>query len=850
MSTKARFNRIPRYSMGGFDISSIMGGGGGGDMMGSGIVDTFNTKIAEQDPGYGQGAAMGGAVGSAFGPIGKMVGSTIGGMLGGIAMSGETRRAIPQRLIDERKTGANQLANLTTNNYNRFPINGYPNYIYARGGKLRVRGEEELTNYTPQEFGTRSSHEMYVSPYTLLKYLFPRRKKYDKGGKVEPIYTNNPNDPRLQAYNYQLPSDITESRSIIHNNGYKGGLGTGKETIKEIGLLGDAISFYPNPYAQGAGYLMSLPSTALSIYDKPTDPTSYLGLIPNAPLKVASKTIKAASRLNTFLNAANLGIDYEDLNKKALGGSINSNKKYFDNTGKPYEIFADGGKIHIKPENRGKFTASAKAHHMGVQAYASHVLADPHASATMKKRANFARNAAKWHHGDGSPLEQIEDGPNVHPTLGGKLIPLNDEASLVVGDNHGQDSDNDGNEGVTMINPETGQPYAEVENGEVITSDNDVISDRIKLPDGRSVAEAFIPLQTEEGKLKKKIEKGGNIYKVNHYKRDLQDIQAQEQQLLDYSESMRERYANMPNKMAMGGKLRKYALGQDGQFLVPTDDNEYDNEYYDGNSNPYQTPKIGFQSILNDVNSSNDNQYAPAPATKPANNKFLTGLQNGIGNATGFISNIYNAIANNKVKPLPNPSTYNIANLKTTYNVNPQLNAIDSETKSMDKYINNNTSNGVTARVNRIGNSARRIAAYNQVLANKENIETGLINQAAMNGQQIGNQNIDLVNQNKKDIWNLDKYKLDETSRNLTEIEYKLQQMDRDKRQNQLDYTKIATDLLGKSNDSYSMLMGTDAFDESVKSNPALKASLYKYVSRQGNEKLLQRFIDLYGKVE
>ncbi|MBS1960711.1 MAG: hypothetical protein JST04_00740 [Bdellovibrionales bacterium] len=698
MSTKARFNRIPRYSMGGFDISSIMGGGGGGDMMGSGIVDTFNTKIAEQDPGYGQGAAMGGAVGSAFGPIGKMVGSTIGGMLGGIAMSGETRRAIPQRLIDERKTGANQLANLTTNNYNRFPINGYPNYIYARGGKLRVRGEEELTNYTPQEFGTRSSHEMYVSPYTLLKYMFPRRRRFEDGGK--------------------LPE------------------------------------------------------------------------------------------------------------------------------------YSEGGKIHIKPENRGKFTASAKAHGMGVQEYARHVLANPHASATMKKRANFARNAAKWHHGDGSPLEQIEDGPNVHPTLGGKLIPLNDEASLVVGDNHGQDSDNDGNEGVTMINPETGQPYAEVENGEVITSDNDVISDRIKLPDGRSVAEAFIPLQTEEGKLKKKIEKGGNIYKVNHYKRDLQDIQAQEQQLLDYSESMRERYANMPNKMAMGGKLRKYALGQDGQFLIPTDDNEYDNEYYDGNSNPYQTPKIGFQSILNDVNSSNDNQYAPAPATKPANNKFLTGLQNGIGNATGFISNIYNAIANNKVKPLPNPSTYNIANLKTTYNVNPQLNAIDSETKSMDKYINNNTSNGVTARVNRIGNSARRIAAYNQVLANKENIETGLINQAAMNGQQIGNQNIDLVNQNKKDIWNLDKYKLDETSRNLTEIEYKLQQMDRDKRQNQLDYTKIATDLLGKSNDSYSMLMGTDAFDESVKSNPALKASLYKYVSRQGNEKLLQRFIDLYGKVE
>jgi len=52
--------------------------------------------------------------------------------------------------------------------------------------------------------------------------------------------------------------------------------------------------------------------------------------------------------------------------------------------------------IHIKEKNKGKFTASAKAAGEGVQEHAHKVLADPNATALQKKRANFARNAAKW----------------------------------------------------------------------------------------------------------------------------------------------------------------------------------------------------------------------------------------------------------------------------------------------------------------------------------------------------------------------------------------------------------------------------------------------------------------------
>lgn len=68
-------------------------------------------------------------------------------------------------------------------------------------------------------------------------------------------------------------------------------------------------------------------------------------------------------------------------------------------------VFAKGGKIHIKKENRGKFTASAKRAGMGVQEFASKVLANKDKySSTLVKRANFAKNASKWNHAYGGLL--------------------------------------------------------------------------------------------------------------------------------------------------------------------------------------------------------------------------------------------------------------------------------------------------------------------------------------------------------------------------------------------------------------------------------------------------------------
>ena len=98
------------------------------------------------------------------------------------------------------------------------------------------------------------------------------------------------------------------------------------------------------------------------------------------------------------------------LNEKDTGsGRTNAE---FDAAVKKYG-YADGGKIHIDPSKKGTFTAAASKHGKSVQAFASHVLANKkNYSPAMVKKANFARNAAKWH-ADGGLLHTFDDGGDV-----------------------------------------------------------------------------------------------------------------------------------------------------------------------------------------------------------------------------------------------------------------------------------------------------------------------------------------------------------------------------------------------------------------------------------------------------
>lgn len=106
-------------------------------------------------------------------------------------------------------------------------------------------------------------------------------------------------------------------------------------------------------------------------------------------------TGKMPDNLKQTINK-NIELDrIQDLLYRALIPLIGTSGLYNINN----DNYNSGKDIHIKKSKRGTFTKAAKQHGMSVQSFANKVLRNPSKySAAMRKKANFAHNAASWKH--------------------------------------------------------------------------------------------------------------------------------------------------------------------------------------------------------------------------------------------------------------------------------------------------------------------------------------------------------------------------------------------------------------------------------------------------------------------
>ena len=200
---------------------------------------------------------------------------------------------------------------------------------------------------------------------------------------------------------------------------------------------------------------------------------------------------------------------------------------------------AYGGGIHIAPSKRGTFTAAAKKHGKGVQEFASQVLANKeNYSPAMVKKANFARNAAKWHHAFGGDL------------LTNGTVFSNGVTTIGNGNTH----ENNPYEGVQMGVDSQGIPNL-VEEGETIWNDY-VFSNRIPVPD--AVRNKYKLRGTKDmtfSDAAKKIQKASEERPNDPIANDTLNINltrlAQEQETIREQKDM-----NKKNKYDIGGTLR------------------------------------------------------------------------------------------------------------------------------------------------------------------------------------------------------------------------------------------------------------------------------------------------------
>lgn len=121
-------------------------------------------------------------------------------------------------------------------------------------------------------------------------------------------------------------------------------------------------------------------------------------------------------------------------------------------------------------------------------------------------------------------------------------------------------------------------------------------------------------------------------------------------------------------------------------------------------------------------------------------------ISDGIGIASNIVGSIigYNAnkTALDKMKYTAAPINLIPAKLKTSININPQLDAIRNQQQVYERQIDANTASSRVALGRKQLGRLNTIKLLNHLYGNKENIETELINRDKLNQQAVTNQNI------------------------------------------------------------------------------------------------------------
>lgn len=121
-------------------------------------------------------------------------------------------------------------------------------------------------------------------------------------------------------------------------------------------------------------------------------------------------------------------------------------------------------------------------------------------------------------------------------------------------------------------------------------------------------------------------------------------------------------------------------------------------------------------------------------------------ISDGIGIASNIVGSIIGYNANKKAlkKMKYNKAPVNLipSKLKTSININPQLDTIRDQQQTYERQIDANTASSRVALGRKQLGRLNTIKLLNNIYANKENTETELINKDRLNQQAVANQNI------------------------------------------------------------------------------------------------------------
>lgn len=419
------------------------------------------------------------------------------------------------------------------------------------------------------------------------------------------------------------------------------------------------------------------------------------------------------------------------------------------------------GGIHIDKNKRGTFTAAATKHGMGVQEFASKVLANKeNYSPAMVKKANFARNASRWKKPVGGVISingNVKNGlvytgrakarfGDVYPIIrtkngyitSGGYVPVNNKIDIY----NGQQIE---------------EPQYKIEGQGPVRSL--VRGIPIKLDDGRG----FYTITDRPAERVVGVRGFDNLMRVPNFI----ELENARTAINDWNNQDTPDFENYTPR-----NNRTVVVSRNAQPVVDTPvwDNIF-NETVIG-ERPAVSPRTGRLSDNYSLTIPDriirGGEITPPDYRADITNRFIDGNFDGevskdrqpetdttgggfnlkdpaiIGAGINMLGTLGSYLINrnilNKARPRPTNVRLTAQKLKTRYNINPQLDELREQAAANNRLINNNTASSRTAlgRMNLINTALGRSRA--ELYGNKENRETELINQDILNSQGVRNQ--------------------------------------------------------------------------------------------------------------
>lgn len=427
---RALINNFQNKEFSGNSVESLMGEWNATNLMNNRYsTDEIRGYSDKEMAGKIVGSVGKGALaGAKFGPIGALVGGAVGGLSSGIGALIGTKKAEDEafQLQKLQREANNKVVNTYDSQAQDVNLkNALNRNIYANGGELNGNNDvfadaaSGIYYNDSSNKGNGGYKEGFTPRNTPISNLGGKEGRLFKdiawaGLETLPVLGNimAAADVWNSARNLSNDTDITSgdiANMLLDISGLLPGVGSltkGAKLARKIKAYkaADYIDDIAEPFRYTNSSGVKDIKNALNRSVEYNDKARNILLRPEYDEESIGRVYDALNFSNGKAKAANKALNPKYTTIKSYvdaihGADIINDATQFTGELENMNEYKDGGSIHIKKKNKGKFTESAKRAGMGVQEYARHVLANKERySPTLVKRANFARNATKFKH--------------------------------------------------------------------------------------------------------------------------------------------------------------------------------------------------------------------------------------------------------------------------------------------------------------------------------------------------------------------------------------------------------------------------------------------------------------------